>query len=198
MEQLPTLSKFLKQLQAVPYLASKNIFRVADYFMSLDDERFKQFLKTLEEMHERLMRCTQCWSWKESDRPCLYCDAPRRDKKVICVVETWHDLCAIERTSSYAGMYHVLGGALCPLDGIGPENLTIESLVSRIALGCEEIILAMNQTPEGEATAAFIARRLRDAPIKITCLARGIPVGSTLDGMDRLTVCKALAERRLF
>lgn len=119
---------------------------------------------------------------------------------MICVVETWHDLYAIEKTGAYQGAYHVLGGAICPLDGIGPEDLTIGPLLERVKQGCREIILAVNQTPEGEATAAFIARKLEPIrqDVRITCLSRGIPVGSPLESMDRLTIFKALTERRIF
>lgn len=105
---------------------------------------------------------------------------------------------AIEKTGGYFGVYHVLGGALCPLDGIGPENLAIQPLLTRIEQGCNELIFAFNQTPEGEATAAYIAHKLKDKQVRISCLARGLPVGSSLEAMDRLTVYKALSERRPF
>jgi recombination protein RecR len=115
------------------------------------------------------------------------------------VVETWQELIAIEKTGGYTGAYHVLGGAICPLEGIGPENLNIVPLIHRVANSqIAEIILATNQTPEGEATASFIASKLRQSGVKISCLARGIPVGSAIESMDRVTVYKALSERRPF
>lgn len=198
MHDLPTLTQLLKQLQQVPYLASKNLYRVAHYFLELDHERLMQFCKVLQAVHERLEKCTTCFVWKERENWCSFCCANNRDQRLICVVETWHEVYALEKTGAFRGVYHVLGGALCPLDGIGPDKLTVDALAARVAKGCDEIILAMNQTPEGEATVALVARRLQSCGVKITRLARGIPVGSSLERMDRLTLHKALAERRLF
>jgi recombination protein RecR len=129
----------------------------------------------------------------------MFCVSSRRDQSLVCIVETWQELLCIEKTNGYNGVYHVLGGVISPLDGIGPENLTIAQLVARVDSGAVlEVVLATNQTPEGEATAAFIASKLEDKNIKISCLARGLPVGSSLDTMDRVTVYKALSERRPF
>jgi recombination protein RecR len=117
----------------------------------------------------------------------------------VCVVETWQEILAIEQTKGYLGVYHVLGGSISPLEGVGPEDLTINALLDRVNKGMiKEVILATNQTPEGEATATYIARKLKGNEIDISCLARGLPVGSSLEGMDRLTVFKALSERRPF
>ncbi len=198
MEGLPTLISLIKQLQRVPYLASKNLYRVANHFLTMPPEQLEQFCRSLRDAHDRLVKCSQCCSWQERNGSCVYCSSLKRDHGLICVVETWYDLNTLEKSGSYSGLYHVLGGALSPLDGIGPEDLSLEQLVKRINGSCREIILAMNQTPEGEATSALVARVLRDKQIKITCLARGIPVGSTLEYLDRLTVCKALQERRMF
>lgn len=205
MDGLPTLQQLLRQLQRVPYLSSKNLYRVAHYFLSLPPEQLELFCRSLRETQVNLTRCNRCCSWQERSAGCLFCDAPKRDHSVICVVETWYDLTAIERSGSYNGEYHVLGGALSPLDGIGPEDLSIKLLVERIegaeerpAGSFSEVILALNQTPEGEATAALVARALRGKSVALTCLARGMPVGSTLEFMDRLTLNKALSERRNF
>ncbi len=196
---LPTLEQLLMQLQQVPYLASKNLYRVAHHFLELDQVRIEQFCKALQDAHARLEKCYMCFVWKEREQACSFCDSRSRDQKSICVVETWHEVYALEKTGAYRGVYHVLGGALSPLEGIGPDKLTVDFLVRRIQEhGCDELILAMNQTPEGEATAALVARRLYSLNIKMTRLARGIPVGSSLEKMDRLTLHKALAERRLF
>ena len=197
-DHLPHLQQLLKQLQQMPYVASKNLYRVAHHFLEMDAHRMRQLCTILMDVKEHLVKCSTCWVWQERNQDCTFCST-KRDQTIICVVETWHDLCAIEKTGGYRGAYHVLGGAICPLDGIGPENLTINQLVARVTTTpCNELILAMNQTPEGESTASFIARKLPDKNIKITCLARGIPVGSTLEYMDRLTLHKALFERRLF
>jgi recombination protein RecR len=111
-------------------------------------------------------------------------------------VEQWFDVIAIERAQGYTGVYHVLNGAISPLDGIGPDDITIEALISRVYNGVEEIIFALNQTPEGEGTSAYIASKLKGYTIKVTCLARGLPVGSSVGSMDRVTVFKAISERR--
>jgi len=198
LDDLPSLSQLIKALQQVPYLASKNIYRVATYFLEMDEQKLEQFCKILLIAKNNIDRCPTCFVWKEKTDNCLFCTSPKRDQGIICVVETWQELLSIERTGAYMGAYHVLCGVICPLNGFGPEDLTIEQLVKRININTKEVILATNQTPEGEATAAFIAKKLKDKNIKITCLARGMPVGSSLEYMDRLTVYKALSERKFF
>ncbi len=197
-EQSPAFKQLLKNLHQVPYLASKNLYRVTAYFLSIDTEKAQQFCNAIMQAKNSITQCTICCTWKEKERPCFFCKAPKRNQHIICVVETWHEMMAIEKTGGYDGLYHVLGGAICPLDGIGPEDLTINQLINRIDENVQELILATNQTPEGEATAAFIAHHLKDKTVKISCLARGIPVGSSLEFMDRVTVYKALSERRPF
>jgi recombination protein RecR len=197
-EQNPSLLALLKQLQKIPYLASKNLYIVAQHFLDMDEATAEQFCATIMSIKHNIEKCTLCWAWKEKGKDCVLCAAPKRDKGVICVVETWRDLIALEKTGAYMGVYHVLGGALCPLEGVGPEDLTIAHLLKRAETECKELIFAFNQTPEGEATAAYIASRLKGKPVTISCLARGLPVGSSLEAMDRLTVYKALAERRPF
>lgn len=197
-EHLPTLTQLLKHLQQVPYLASKNIYRVASHFLQMDAKKAEQFCNTILEAKRNLLLCDICFAWRERSKECLFCVSSKRDQKMVCVVETWQELLAIEKTSGYNGVYHVLGGVISPLDGIGPENLSIPQLIARVEAGAQEIIFAMNQTPEGEATAAYIATKLKGKPVKISCLARGLPVGSSLEAMDRLTVYKALSERRPF
>lgn len=198
MNQLPTLTHLLKQLQQVPYLASKNLYKVVTHFLDMDSAKAEQFCKAILEAKKNILKCEICCAWKERERPCLFCDDPKRNQGLICVVETWQELLTIEKTGGYHGTFHVLGGAICPLDGIGPENLSIDQLVVRCEEDVDEIILATNQTPEGEATAAYIASKLKDKPVKVSCLARGMPVGSSLEYMDRLTVYKAISERRPF
>lgn len=192
--------QLLKQLQQVPYLASKNLYKVLDYYLEMDQAKAQHFCKVLMEVKSNLTKCSTCWIWKEVKSDCGYCESTKRDKKVICVVETWQDFIAIEKTGGYMGLYHILGGAISPLDGIGPEDLTVDQLVKRVSenSNIEEIILAMNQTPEGEATSVYISGKLKNLNVRITCLARGIPVGYSLENMDRITVYKALSERRPF
>ncbi len=198
-DEVPSLVSLLKSLQQVPCLASKNVYRVATHFLHMDQERLEQFCAVLLNAKSHIRHCATCFSWQEVDHGCPYCSSKKRDQAVVCVVESWHELLSIEKTGGYLGVYHVLGGVICPIDGIGPDDLTIEPLIKRIAeKKIKELILAMNQTPEGEATASYIAHRLKGSTVTITCLARGIPVGSSLEYMDRLTLYKALSERRPF
>jgi recombination protein RecR len=217
-DKLPTVKKLMRQLQQVPFLASKNLYRVSSYFLQLDEHRLEQFCKTLQQAHAQVILCQTCFVWQEKNDPCVFCSDMQRDHSVICVVESWHELLVIERTQAFRGVYHVLGGVISPLEGIHAKDLKIEELVARIDENTAEIIFSMNQTPEGEATAAFIARRMQQSvipvaatsvealakseagskPLKITCLAKGIPIGSNLEFVDRLTVGKALSERKLF
>jgi len=199
LHELPTLSHLLKVLQQVPYLASKNLYRVAAHFLEMEPQQIAQFCATLESAKKKLKKCDVCFYWQEVGATCVFCSSAQRDQTIVCVVETWQEILAIETTRGYVGMYHVLGGSVSPLEGIGPEDLTIDSLIARAENGVvKELILATNQTPEGEATATYIARKLKGKSIAISCLARGLPVGSSLEGMDRLTVFKALSERRPF
>lgn len=197
--QLPTLQGIVKQLQQVPFLASKNLYRVLSHFLEMDQAKIDAFCAALQAAKKNLIPCTRCFVWQEKNQSCLFCDNEKRDQSIICVIESWQELLAIERTEGYRGLYHVLGGSICPLDGIGPEDLTILPLIARVQSGnVKELILAMNQTPEGEATSAFIVQKLAGASVKVSCLAKGVPVGSSLEFIDRLTMFKALTERRPF
>ena len=200
LRHLPSLERLVRQLQHVPYLASKNIYRVALYFLESDQKKIEQFCAALLEAKKNLVACTVCFNWHEREQSCSICASPKRDRSLICVVETWHDLVAIERAGGYSGLYHVLGGSLCPLEGIGPDNLHINELLARIKNNNEvrEIIFATNPTPEGEATASYIASKLSDANIGISKVASGLPIGASLAYMDRVTVYKALSGRRPF
>lgn len=196
---LPTLEKFIRKLQKIPYLASKNVYRVAIHFLEASDSEIEQFCDILLHARKNLHRCKICFNWSEQDHLCGICRLPRRDKKVLCVVETWHDLMALERAGGYDGVYHVLGGALCPLEGIGPDELTIKQLLIRISSEeFNEVIFATNQTPEGEATSNFILSKIENKNIKASKLASGVPIGSNLEYMDRVTIYKALLGRRPF
>lgn len=196
---MPTLAQLIKTLQQVPYLASKHIYRLATHFLEMDPKKLEHFCAVLLKAKQQVILCNICYVWKEKEQPCSFCDAPKRNQKVVCVVETWQELLTIEKTDGYDGVYHILGGAICPIEGMGPEQLTITALLKRVEQKeVHEIILATNQTPEGEATASYIAHKLKGKQIMISCLARGIPVGSNLAFMDRLTVYKALSERRPF
>lgn len=198
-EKIPALAQLCKSLQHIPFLASRNLYKVATYFLKSDNERIEKFCTVLLKAKHAIISCPVCCMWQEKNADCVLCSDKKRDPSVVCVVETWQELMAIEKTEGYRGLYHVLGGVICPLEGVGPEDLSINLLQERVQQGViKEIILAMNQTPEGEATSAYIARLLKSQPVTISCLARGMPVGSILESMDKLTVFKALSERRPF
>jgi len=199
LQETPSIAQLIKSLQQIPYLASKNLYRVTEYFLELDEKRVEQFCSILLQVKEHVVKCETCFCWREKERDCSFCANPKRDQQIVCVVETWQELLAIEQTRGYQGVYHVLGGVIYPLEGVGPEDLTIQQLIKRVEIKqVKEIIFALSQTPEGEATSAYMASKLKESGVVITCLARGIPVGSSLNMMDRLTVFKALSERRPF
>ncbi|QQR53415.1 recombination protein RecR [bacterium] len=198
-DQLPTFNQLLKTLQQVPYLSSKNLYKVADFFLRADAKKIEQFCAVLLMTQERVKPCPVCFCWYEVHAQCHLCADQKRDQKTVCVVETWQEMLVIEKTKGFTGVYHVLGGVISPIDGVGPDDLSIDALVARVKeKGITELILATNQTPEGEATAAYIAKLVQETGVKVSCLARGLPVGSSIEIMDRLTVFKALAERRPF
>lgn len=197
-EQLPPLANLVRQLQQIPYLASKNVYRVLNHILHMTPAQVEQLCQALRLAKENVVACSRCYVWQVRDAACMFCSHPKRDQSLICVVETWQELLSIERTGGYYGVYHILGGVLSPLDGIGPEDLHVQPLIQRIDDTVKEVILATNQTPEGEATAMLLAQKLKKYPIKISCLARGIPIGSCLEFMDKMTVYKALSERRPF
>jgi len=196
---LPSLQDLIHHLRRIPFLASKNIYRVALHFLTRDQKEIEAFCAALLQAKEKIMRCTVCYNWTQSEDICSICRDDARDKRIICVVETWQDLTAIERAGGYKGMYHVLGGSMCPLEGIGPEDLTIDLLLKRVEnTAIDEIIFATNPTPEGEATASFISTKLSEHSLALSKLASGVPTGSSLEYMDRITIAKALSGRRPF
>ncbi len=195
-QSLPSLQKLIRHLQKVPYLASKNVYRVASYFLTAEADAVAVLCQAILEAKQNIIPCKECFNWTESGDHCAICMAPGRDKAMLCVVETWHDLMAIEKTAGFAGCYHVLGGALNPLEGVGPDKLTLEALVTRLKQGhIRELILGTNPTPEGEATASYLATKVHPLGIAISKFASGIPTGASLEFMDKITISKALLGR---
>jgi len=197
-DKLPHMQKMMRCLQQVPFLASKNLYRVMSHFLKMDAQQIEAFCQTLKDAHAGLVECSVCFAWHEKAGACLYCKDKSRDHSTICVVSTWQDLLVIERTQSFSGVYHVLGGVIFPLSGIGPDDLTITELVDRVDARVKEVVFAINQTPEGEATASFIAKKLQGVDVQLSCLAKGIPIGATLEGIDKITIHKALQGRHPF
>ena len=191
----PAVENLVAQLTKLPGIGRRTAQRLAFHFLSARPEDALELAHAIEEVKERVRFCRECGNLTEADL-CDVCSDTRRDRSLICVVEQPVDVVSIERTHEYRGLYHVLGGALSPLDGVEPSDLRIDGLVTRVERdGVEEVVLATNPTMTGEATAAYIADRLRDLA-KVTRLASGLPVGGDLEYADEVTLGRALAGRR--
>jgi recombination protein RecR len=191
----PAVENLVAQLTKLPGIGRRTAQRLAFHLLSARPEDALELAHAIEEVKERVRFCRECGNLTEADL-CDVCSDTRRDRSLICVVEQPVDAVSIERTHEYRGLYHVLGGALSPLDGVEPSDLRIDGLVTRVERdGVEEVVLATNPTMTGEATAAYIADRLRDLA-KVTRLASGLPVGGDLEYADEVTLGRALAGRR--
>ncbi len=191
----PAVDNLVAQLTRLPGVGTRTAQRLAFHLLRAPTEEALSLAQAIEEVKERVRFCAECGNLTE-DEVCAICRDARRDRSLICVVEQPADLLSIERTSEYRGLYHVLGGALSPIDGVDPGDLRIEELLRRVEQdGIEEIVLATNPTMTGEATATYIADRLRGR-VRITRLASGLPVGSDLEYADEVTLGRALAGRR--
>ncbi len=192
-----SLEKLIEEFRKMPSVGVKSAERMAYYILGLDDEGTKSLVDAISNAHESIHTCKVCCNLTEGEK-CGICDNPNRDGSVICVVEDPRDVAAFERTHEYKGVYHVLHGVISPMNGIGPDNIRIKELISRMADdSVNEVIMATNPTAEGEATAMYIARLLKPMGIKVSRLAYGIPVGSDLEYADEVTLTRALAGRNL-
>ena len=191
-----SLQNLIDQFKRLPGVGAKSAQRLAFHVLKTPREEAEQLCDAIREVKDRVTYCTTCNNITDTD-PCTYCADPARDQRVICVVEEPQNVHVVERTGGFRGTYHVLLGALSPLQGIGPDDLKIKGLLARIASGgAEEIILATNPTVEGEATAIYLARLLKPLGVRVTRIATGIPVGSDIEYADDLTIGKALEGRR--
>lgn len=188
------LSQAIDQLNRLPGIGRKTATRLAFHLLDVNKEDAEALALSILKLKDEIKFCRVCFNFSESD-VCPICSDPKRSHKNICVVEDAAIILMIEKTNEYKGVYHVLGGVISPLDGVGPENLHIRELVNRLE-GVEEIILALNPSTEGEATSIYLSHLLKPMNIKITRLARGIPLGSTLEFVDELTLGRALKTRR--
>ncbi len=190
------LQKLTEQFERMPGIGRKTAQRLSFYILSLPKEEARKISAAIDDAVEKIHRCALCCNLTE-DELCPICSNELRDKTTVCVVEDSQDLLAVEKTGAYKGVYHVLHGAISPLDGIGPDQLTVRELLSRVAENnINEVILATNSDIEGEATAMYIAKLLKPFNIKTTRLAFGIPVGSDLQYADGVTLSKALEGRQ--
>ena len=190
------LSRLVEQLQKLPGIGAKGAQRLAFHVLKNPREDAERLCEAIRDVKERVTYCSTCNNITDVD-PCALCGDSGRDHRLICVVEEPQNVSVVDRAGGYRGVYHVLMGAISPLQGVGPDDLKIKGLLSRIAGGgVEEVILATNPTVEGEATAIYLARLLKPLGLRVTRIATGIPVGSDLEYADDLTVGKAIDGRR--
>ncbi len=188
------LQELIEEFARLPGIGRKTAQRLALYLLKQPREGVVRMARAMVGVKDRVRYCSVCWNITETD-PCAICASPKRDRDLLCVVEEPNDVLAIEKTNDFPGLYHVLGGALSPLDGIGPEELKVRELLQRITPGVREVILALNPNVEGEATTIYLTRLLKPLGVKITRIARGLPVGSDLEFADEATVSRALEGR---
>ena len=189
------LVKLIEELQRLPGIGPKGAQRLAFHILKTPREQTDRLADALREVKERVTYCSVCNNITDAD-PCTYCSNGERNHHVICVVEEPQNVSAIEKTREFKGMYHVLMGALSPLQGIGPDDLKIKGLLERTAAAGTEVILATNPNVEGEATAIYLARLLKPLGVRVTRIAMGVPVGSDFEYADEVTMHKALEGRR--
>lgn len=193
---MSAIDDLVTELARLPTIGRKSALRLTFHLLKQPPEQSKRLAQVLATLVERVRACEVCFNLTEEPR-CAICRDARRDAAMICVVEEASDIAAIERTSEFRGVYHVLGGRLSPLDGIGPEQLTVEALVGRVrAGGVREVILATNPKLEGDATALYVQEQLAAFQVSVTRLARGMPVGGDLEYADGVTIAQAFSARR--
>jgi recombination protein RecR len=189
------LTRLIEELQRLPGIGPKGAQRLAFHILRTPREETDRLADAVRDVKERVTYCSICNNITDVD-PCTYCSNSGRDHHVICVVEEPQNVGAIEKTREFKGTYHVLMGALSPLQGVGPDDLKIKGLLSRVSDGVSEVILATNPNVEGEATAIYLARLLKPLGVKVTRIAMGVPVGSDIEYADEVTMHKALEGRR--
>ena len=189
-----SVEQLVEEFAQLPGIGKKTAQRLALYILKMPREKVAGFAQALVNIKDRVRYCSICSNITESD-PCFICASPKRNRRVICVVEEPNDVMAIEKTNEFNGLYHVLGGALSPLYNIGPEDLKVKELLSRINDEIEEIILAMNPNVEGETTTIYLSRLLKPLKVNVTRIARGLPIGGDLEFADEATLSRALEGR---
>ena len=196
MQSAPAIQKLLDELERLPGVGPKSAQRMAYWILNTDRATALRLAEAIVEVKDTVHFCSRCFNYAEEDE-CEICRSTSRNRQLLCVVSEARDIPPIERTDLYQGLYHVLGGALSPMDGIGPDNLHIAELMARLATeDIEEVVLATNPNVEGETTAAYLARLIKPLGIKVTRLASGLPVGGDLEFADEVTLGRALEARR--
>jgi recombination protein RecR len=190
------MSRLIDELKKLPGVGAKSAQRLAFHILRSSDEDAEALAAAVRDVKAKLRLCSICNNITDID-PCVYCASPTRNQRLVCVVEEPTNIAAIEKTKHFNGVFHVLHGAISPLHGIGPEQLRIANLVTRVDHGnVDEVILATNPTVEGEATAVYLSQQLKRAGVKVTRIAMGIPVGSDIEYTDEITMLKAMEGRR--
>lgn len=197
-EYAKPMAKLIDELKHLPGVGTKSAQRIAFHLLKMEDEEAGRLADAIRELKASIRLCDVCNNITEAS-PCTICSDSSRDTQLLCVVEDSANIVAIEQTGRYRGGYHVLMGVLSPLQGVGPDQLRIEGLVSRVKQGgIHEVVMATNPTSEGEATALFVARLLKPLGVRITRIATGVPVGSELEYVDRATMARAMEGRKDF
>lgn len=195
MQYIEPLAKLIEHFRALPGVGTKTAVRLAYHVIDMDEGKARALAGAILEAKEKIGFCGICCNLSDRD-PCAICASVKRDHATVCVVEQPQDVAAVERMHDYHGVYHVLHGALSPLEGIGPENLRVKELLSRLQDGSvKEVIMATNPNVEGEATAMYIARLLKPMGVRVTRIAHGLPVGGDLEYADEVTLAKAMENR---
>ena len=194
---MSVIDELVGELARLPGIGRKTALRLTYHLLKRPRSEMLRLAGALERAAERVRACSQCGNLTEAD-PCELCASERRDRSAICVVEEASDIGAIERTREFRGLYHVLGGRLSPLDGVGPDELNLAGLLARLQDGAHvrEVIVATNASVEGEATALYLQKLIQPLGVRVTRLARGLPVGGDLEYVDGVTIAEALAGRR--
>jgi recombination protein RecR len=196
MRYAPPIARLLEELERLPGIGPKSAQRIAYWLLTAENADADRLAAAITEVKRTIHFCPQCFNFAEGDL-CNVCADPERDRTSICVVEEPRDLVAIDRTGEFRGTYHVLQGAISPMDGIGPERLRIRELIDRLAPGeVTEVVIATNPNVEGETTALYLARLIKPLGIKVTRIASGLPVGGDLEFADEVTLGRALEGRR--
>ena len=189
------MGRLIAEFTKMPGIGPKSAQRLAFYVLQASDGEIKGLIDALQETKKKVGYCSNCFNISVED-PCEICGDENRDRTKICVVALSQDLIAVEKTREYNGLYHVLGGVISPLDGIGPENLRIKELLKRLTKDVKEVILALNPTVEGEATVIYLTKLLKPLGVMMTRIAYGLPVGSDMDYADEVTLTKSFEGRR--
>jgi len=189
-----SLEKLIHELSKLPSVGRKTAQRLSFYLLKQSDAEVRELVDALLSVKSKIIKCSTCFNITETD-PCVICNDSRRDRHTICVVEEANDVLAIERTNQYRGLYHVLGGVINPLEGIAPDDLRINQLMDRVDGTVAEIILAINPNVPGDATVIYLSEQLQKHSVRISRIARGIPIGSDLEFADSSTLTRALEGR---